>query len=486
MISRPALDAQSDTPLYRQLYQQYAEMIRSGRLVNGERLPATRELAGMLGLNRTTVSAAYELLESEGLISGKVGRGSFVTGEPGVKRTLLEWEHLLDRTAVPAMPSLGKDGISFATSRPADDLFPLQDFRLTCDEVLGGSDLTHILQLGSPAGYEPLRRHLQRESVVVRAGDDLIITSGCQQGLDLIVRVLVRPGDKVAVEDPVYPGIKNLLSQAGASLLGIPVGSDGMDIAHLERVVEREHPKLLIVMPDFQNPTGGTLPMESRLAILRLARATGVIVIENDIYGDLRYQGESLPSLKQLDDSGHTILLRSFSKIAFPGLRVGWISGPRAPIARLVQAKQLCDLHTDQLSQAVLLRFEESGRLSAHRARAIEAGRSRLEAALAACERYLPRGTSHTHPQGGMNLWVQLPEPLDAGELLPRALRENVAYMPGKYFAVSRAEPGALRLSFAGLAPEQIRKGIQILGEIFTTELERTRQAEQEPAPAMV
>src|SRR5438093_2051743 len=217
VIPTPQLDPQSQLPLYQQLHRHFTELIRSQAIKRGERLPATRELAGMLGLNRTTVSAAYELLESEGLISGQVGRGSFVTGEPGAKRTLLEWEHLLDRAAIPAMPSLGKDGISFATSRPADDLFPLQDFRLTCDEVLGGGDLTHILQLGSPAGYEPLRRHLQRERGVVRAGDDLIITSGCQQGLDLIVRVLVRPGDKVAVEDPVYPGIKNLLSQAGAS-----------------------------------------------------------------------------------------------------------------------------------------------------------------------------------------------------------------------------------------------------------------------------
>jgi 2-aminoadipate transaminase len=211
------------------------------------------------------------------------------------------------------------------------------------------------------------------------------------------------------------------------------------------------------------------------------------VVVENDLYGDLRYHGKPLPSLKQLDDTGHTILLRSFSKIAFPGLRVGWVVGPRAPLARLVQSKQLCDLHTDQFSQALLLRFAESGRLAAHRARMLEAGAERLEAALAACAEHLPRGGHFTHPQGGMNLWVRLPEPLDAGELLPRAQRENVAYLPGKYFAVSKFEPGGLRLSFAGVAPHEIEKGIAILGDIFTRELERTRSAgAMEPAQAMV
>ena len=462
-------------------------MIRSGQLARGERLPATRELAGMLGLNRTTISAAYDLLEKDGLISAQVGRGSFVAGGPPASPAQPDWDSLLDARTFGAMPPIGKDGISFATSRPADDLFPIGEFRATCEEVLRGPNVAHILQLGSPAGYEPLRQYLMRESGAMRAGDDLMITSGCQQGLDLVARVLVRPGDKVAVEDPVYPGVKNLLARAGAVLVGIPVGPAGMDVAQLERAVERERPKLAIVTSDFQNPTGATLPLDTRLAILRLARAAGMLVIENDIYGDLRYHGEPLPSLRRLDDSGHTLLLRSFSKIAFPGLRVGWIEGPRAPLARLVEAKQLSDLHTDQLSQAVLLRFAESGRLAAHRRRALEAGTARLAATLAACERYLPPGTTYTRPQGGMNLWVRLPEPLDAGELLQRALREKVAYMPGKYFAVTRAEPGALRLSFAGLAPEEITKGIRILGGIFSGELESMARVEQrEPSPAMV
>ena len=197
--------------------------------------------------------------------------------------------------------------------------------------------------------------------------------------------MLLRPGDTVAVEDPVYPGLKNLLTGMGAQLVGIPVGADGLDVAQLGRVLERERPRFLVVTSNFQNPTGATLPLAARRALLEAAHAAGVPVIENDAYGDLRYEGEALPSLKQLDENGGTVLLRSFSKVSFPGLRVGWVVGPRPLIDRLRQAKEAADLHTDQLSQAVLLEFAESGRLEAHRSRVLKTGAERLAATLEAC-----------------------------------------------------------------------------------------------------
>jgi 2-aminoadipate transaminase len=179
------------------------------------------------------------------------------------------------------------------------------------------------------------------------------------------------------------------------------------------------------------------------------------------------------------------VLLRSFSKISFPGLRVGWALGPKPLIDRLRQAKEASDLHTDQLSQAVLLEFAESGRLRAHLERVLQAGAERLRATLDACREFLPAGTRWTRPEGGMNVWVRLPEPLDAGELLPRARKEGVAYLPGRLFAVSRREPGTLRLSFAGLPPERIRAGLEILGRVFTAEIEAASK-NLGPAQAMV
>jgi len=491
MLPHVQLDPDSGVPLYRQLCTYIKEYIASGKLSRGERLPATRTLAGLLGLNRTTVSAAYALLEAEGLLQGHVGRGSFVLGELGQPRPPgLNWEQILPPPE-PGAPhsSLPPDAISFATSRPAGELFPLDAFRLCCDEVLAGPDAATVLQLGSPAGYAPLRHHLldhARREGVARSSDDLIITSGCQQALDLLQRILVRPGDAVLLEDPVYPGLKNLFANGGAQLVGIPAGIDGIDIEALERAALRTRPRLIVTTPNFQNPTGGTLPVEGRRAVLRIARNAGAILVENDIYGELRYTGEPLPPVKQMDDAGDTVLLRSFSKLTFPGLRVGWIIAPKALVTRVASAKQLADLHTDQLSQAALLRFAESGRLAAHRQRVLAAGAARLRAVLEACAASLPAGSSFTRPQGGMSLWARLPEPLDSAELLPRAHQENVSYLPGRYFEVSRRDPGALRLSFAGLEPEKIRAGLAVLGRVFSSELARTRFERFEPAPAVV
>lgn len=491
MLPIATLNPDSDSPLYRQLYLEIRQLIESGNLAKGGRLPATRELAGQLGLNRTTVSAAYELLESEGLITGHVGRGSFVAGTTASAEPHVPWRDILEPSSPisPAAPT-STPIAGFSSSRPSELLFPLEEFRATCREVISSDDAQTILQLGSPSGYAPLRRYLlelSRTEGVARESDDILITSGVQQAFDLLQRTLVRKGETVLLEDPVYLGLRNVFERAGARIVGVPVGANGIELETLERVIRRERPRLLAVTSNFQNPTGATLPLAARKTLLAIAQAAGVIVIENDIYGALGYEGDPIPTVKRLDDSGDTVLLRSFSKLAFPGLRVGWVIGPRLLIERLTEAKLWSDLHTDQLSQAVLLRFAESGRLAEHRRLMIEAGRERLHAAMSACEKYLPREAKFSRPRGGMSMWVRLPEPLDAGELLPRAEREGVTYLPGKYFAVSRQATNSLRISFAGMTPEQIRSGIAILGRIFQEELQRVRtHSPLVEAPAMV
>jgi 2-aminoadipate transaminase len=475
MLPSLQLDEHSGTPLYRQLYEQISLCIKSGSLGNGERLPATRELAGHLGLNRTTVSAAYTLLEESGLIRGHVGRGSFVDYEVATNA---------------GKTHVAGERISFASSRPAEELFPIAEFQTTCQEVIFSPHAATILQLGSPAGYTPLRQHLLEEAR--QAGDagpddDVLITNGCQQALDLLQRSLIAPGEVVAVEDPVYHGLKNVFTRGGARLLGVPMGPDGIDTVELTRVLANARPRLLVVTPSFQNPTGATLPLSARHDVIRIAREFGTAIVENNIYGDLRYAGEALPTLKSLDPASGVILLRSFSKIAFPGLRVGWVIAPRAIITKLADTKQWSDLHTDQLSQAILLRFAQSGRLAAHKDRVRAAGAGRLRAVLEACEKYLPAGTQYTRPQGGMSLWVRLPQPLDASELLPRVQRENVDYLPGKMFSIGNHDPGSLRISFGGLPPDRIELGMAILGKVFSEELTRVRTADQfAAAPAMV
>jgi 2-aminoadipate transaminase len=368
--------------------------------------------------------------------------------------------------------------ISFASSRPADDEFPFADFRSACREVINSPGAAAILQLGSPFGYGPLRNYLLNEALSegsANDGDDVLITTGCQQALDLIQRVLTPAGSAVVVEDPVYHGVRQVFSRDGIRLAGVSIERDGINVEQVARVVAEMRPQILVITPTFQNPTGATVPVEARKRLLAIADQFEVTIIENDIYGALRYEGESVPTLKQLDESNSVILLRSFSKIAFPGLRVGWMVAPKSTVARLAEARQWCDLHTDQLSQAILLRFAESGSLRAHVERVRRAGAERLRAAFDACERHLPAGSDFTRPSGGMNLWVRLPAPLNAVQLLPQAERENVTYLPGTHFAVAHPQTEALRLSFGSLAPEAIRAGIAILGRVFSEELQRER-----------
>ena len=482
MVPVIQFDSQDSTPIYRQLYTKIKSSILAREIGRGEKLPPTRELAGLLGLNRTTVSAAYELLEAEGLIRGHVGRGSFVEGPPESEK--LDWQALMppeeSAEAAIAMPatenSFAAPEISFASSRPSEALFPLDEFRATCREVIDSQEAAQILQLGPASGYGPLRRYLldqARSQGIAGVDDEILITSGCQQAFDLIQRVLASHGETVLLEDPVYPGLRNVFVRGGARVIGVPVGDHGVDTDALARLMEKEHPRLVVLTPNFQNPTGTTMPEASRKAVLVAARRAGVVMVENDLYGDLRYTGSAIPPLKRLDKSGDTIFLSSFSKIAFPGLRVGWAVGPRHFIARLTDAKESCDLHSDQLSQAVLLRFALSGRLAKHRNRMISRGLERLDATLEACAAELPQGSRFTHPEGGMNIWIRLPEPLDAAEIAARAAREGVSFLPGRHFVVSRPQTQCLRLSFAGLDPEQIRGGLSVLGSIVRSELDR-------------
>ena len=469
MQFRPDLDSTSEIPLYRQLGGYVQRLISGGELQAGDRLPPTRELAGQLGLNRTTVSAAYEWLESEGLIQGAVGRGSFVLGNstrPVLGSQGIDWSHALTPSMFASSGSPASNVIDFSSSRPSEHLFPLEEFRNCCSEVLADRRLQSLLQLGSPLGHAPLRAWLlarARQQGFANDSDDVLITNGCQQAVDILRRALTQPGTKVAIEEPVYPGLRNLFLDAGADLIGVPVTDEGMDLYGLRKALD-SGAKVVVITPSFQNPTGATIPAAPRAALIALTRAAGAVVIENDIYSDLVYQGTGQARLKALDPN--VILLGSFSKIAFPGVRVGWIIAPKPVIARAAELKQLTDLHTDQLSQAFLLHFAESGRLGKHQAIVIAAGREKLRAVEQACQKYL--GTCrYMVPSGGMNMWIDLPAGLDAGALRGLARQAGVDYLPGRYFAVSRSLDSGLRLSFAGLEPADIRRGIAILGGVI-------------------
>lgn len=497
-LSQLLLDTESGVPLYRQLADSIRGLIERGVLQNGERLPATRELANQLKLNRATVSAAYNMLEQSGILQGHVGRGSFIAGTSPAsleqQSKSIDWDSLLGPLEFPSGPAAEVE-INLATSRPAAANFPLAAFRKLSKEVVDSPEALPILQLGSPHGYGPLRRYLMDEAVrsnVARGGDDLLMTNGCQQALDLIARLFLpsdaaMPAKAVVLESPVYHGLLRVFSRAGASVIPVAVDQSGLDIDVLEAMLGRTRPRLIVVTPSFQNPTGATLSLERRKRLLEMTHRSGTVVIENDIYSELRYHGKHLPTLKELDTKGNVILLRSYSKVSFPGLRVGWVLGPRPVIARLAESKQICDLHSDQLSQAVLLRFAQSGELAKHLERTRAEGLKRLEAAMAACKRFLPGGSSYTRPDGGMCLWIELPAPLNAESVLPRAEKRGVSYLPGSLFSNRPAHRRGLRLSFGAVTPEQITEGIQRISEAASEELEMlAARSRLEPLTAVV
>ena len=485
MDIRPSLNPDADVSLYRQLGEYLQHLIEKGDLHPGDRLPPTRELAGQLGLNRTTVSAAYDLLEHEGLIKGEVGRGSYVCGAAQITIESPDWSKALTASVSTGAGTPASGVINFTSSSPSDKLFPLEEFRACCREVLESRDLKTLMRLGSPGGYEPLRRYLLNRAIqsgIARDTDDILITNGCQQALDLLRRALVRQSAKVAIEEPVYPGLKNLFLEAAADLIGVTVSAEGIELPSLRRALNTGA-KVIVLTPSFQNPTGATIPSANRTAICSMARAAGAVIIENDIYSELSYFGESLPKLKQIDPN--VILLGSFSKVAFPGIRVGWIVAPRPVIKRVTELKQLADLHTDHLSQAFLLRFAESGQLEDHRNHVIGAAKEKLKALDQSCRRHLT-ACKWRMPAGGMNIWIDLPAGLDAMSLRGLAQQAGIDYLPGRYFSVTRPLDTGLRLSFAGLEAAEIRKGIEILGGLIHNAIHSRDERAAQPALALV
>ena len=503
------LQPESHIPLYIQLRDQIRALVHTGDLRPGERIPASRELASHLGVHRTTVANAYAELESEGLISGHVGRGTFIRAD-GTSRKIsapphpvsadgeLRWESLFaddrgEEILSRITRAAPRGAISFVLARPATEFFPFEELR-NCLNAVWKREAAEILEFGPTDGYPPLKQalagHLRSEGF--EAGDEnLLITNGCQQGLDLICRAFVRPGDNVLVENPCYPGVVAIFSGGRARILCVPVRTEtgpgatpGVDVSAIEAVLMQNRVKLIVLTPDFHNPTGTTLPIAERRRLLEIAARFQVPIVEDHIYAQMRARGGHVPSLKQLDRSNLVIQIDSFSKIAFPGMRVGWVIAPAVVIDRLRRVKQTTDLHTGQLPQAILAEFMRRGGLSRHLERTRKAYSGRLAALEQALTHHMPAGTKWTHPEGGTSLWLELPPGFDSNELLIHARERGVLFSPGRYFYFQNPLPNTLRLGFAGVSEREIARGIAILADVLRGEMrKRQRGARRAEAP---
>lgn len=366
--------------------------------------------------------------------------------------------------------------ISFAGGLPAAELFPIEQFQEACHRVLADHPAA-ALQYGATEGYAPLREWIAARMArygIVAGVDNVLITSGSQQALDLIGKLLINGGDRVLVEAPTYLGALQAFNTYGAEYVSVPTDHDGLRTDLLEEAL-RSGPKFMYILPNFQNPSGVTLSRERRVELVGLADKYGIPLIEDDPYGQLRFEGEHLPSLLVLDRDnlrrddgyhlGNVLYLSTFSKTLAPGLRLGWIVAPPDVIAKLVQLKQGSDLHTSSFTQAVTYEVVHDGFLDQHVRTIRQVYRERRDVMLAALEEFFPSTVTWTHPAGGLFLWVTLPEGMNAPRLLEAALKENVAFVPGgSFFATGEEGVRHLRLNFSYSQPEQIREGIRRLG----------------------
>lgn len=382
--------------------------------------------------------------------------------------------------------------ISFAGGLPAPDVFPTTRFKEACDAVLHNYP-EQALQYGATEGFPPLRemiaRHTARYGVSAKV-ENVLITSGSQQALDLIGKLLINSGDWVLVEAPTYLGALQAFNIYGAEYVSVPSDDDGLRTDQLEKPL-RSGPKFMYVLPNFQNPGGTTLAEGRRHELVLMADRYGVPIIEDDPYGQLRYEGEHLPSLVALDrenlrrDSeysiGNVIYLSTFSKTLAPGLRLGWIVAPTDVISKLIQIKQGMDLHTSTFTQAVAYEVAKDNFLDEHVKLIRKVYGERRDVMLAALKEYFPAEASWTHPKGGLFLWVTLPAGMSCQKLFEAALKENVAFVPGDSFYAPNgfAEECMrhLRLNFSNAQPEQIREGIRRLSVAVKLQMHQLQPA---------
>ena len=369
--------------------------------------------------------------------------------------------------------------ISFAGGLPAPDVFPVERFREACRKVLD-TQSSQALQYGATEGYDALRemiaRHTSRYGIKAKP-EHVMITSGSQQALDLIGKLLINSGDRVLVEAPTYLGALQAFNVYGAEYVSVPSDNDGLRTDLLEEPL-RSGPKFMYVLPNFQNPGGTTLSEPRRQELVLLADRYGIPIIEDDPYGQLRYEGEHLSPLVVLDrenlrrDSeysiGNVIYLSTFSKTLAPGLRLGWIVAPPDVISKLVQLKQGADLHTSTFVQMVAYEVARDNFLDEHIKLIRRVYRERRDVMMESLAQHCPPEVTWTRPQGGLFLWVTLPEGMDCHQVFEAAIKENVAFVPGDSFYTGNgyAEEGRrhFRLNFSNAQPEQIREGIRRLG----------------------
>ncbi|MCB0194038.1 MAG: PLP-dependent aminotransferase family protein [Anaerolineae bacterium] len=491
-FSRLELDRDKSRALYLQVADHLRHRIESGELACDTRLPASRVLAKQLGVNRVTVVNAYAELEAEGLVTTKVGSGTYVTaanetsvhddqtpmpvrlGGPPLRRHWNAGQMMNEMMRLARQPGV----LSFAAGTPASEFIPVNEFRRAINDVLR-RDGADALQYEEASGYFPLRQviaeMLQDQDIEVKA-NDILITAGCQQAMDIALQVMARGKDNVlVVEEPCYLGLLDLLSSKRITPVGVPMDEHGMRVDQLEQIILRHRPSLIYSTPNFHNPTGISIPLERRMAMLEIAARYGVPILEDTTYDELYYESKPLPTLKSLDTNDIVFHAGGFSKTLVPGIRIGYLVAPQSLQERVVTTKQTTDILTSPLNQRALHAYLESGGFPDHLKMVRTAYQTRRDTMLAAMEQHFPDEARWQRPGGGIYLWVEMPQPgPTATELYLTAINYNVAFSIGSVFSAGGYFAHAMRLNFAGCPPDEIEEGIRRLGKAWKELLSRS------------
>jgi len=483
-----ALDRTVGLPLAEQIVRYYRRVIEDGGLRQGDLLPPIRRVAQASGVTRATVQQAYRILGEQGLVRGMVGRGTTVLGQAEVAQGPLsavaasavrELQQMPGSAPLPAGRALVAD---FAELSPDVERFPVVELRAALDRVLvqrAGELLSYAHEAsGLPELRALLAERCRGIDPGARAGD-FLITAGAQQALDLLLRTICAPGDAVVVTSPSYHQMAGLLKAHGLPVVSVPWRADGLDMAAFEQAVRRSDVRLCYLMPTFHNPTGRTLGLQERRDLVAILQQTRVPVVEDEYQQELRFVGDPLPSLRQLDERGLTVTVSTFSKGLFPGLRVGWVHGTGQLLQPMTAVKRFVDLETSPLLQAALVELAVRGAID----RCLESVRQDLgerhRALQAVFEREMPEGCQWTSPEGGYVAWLELPRAGQGDRLAEMVAERGVRVASGRVFEPGGRPSRGVRLSLSRVTEVQVTAGAKILADAARQLLQGVRPASQ-------
>ena len=368
--------------------------------------------------------------------------------------------------------------ISFAGGLPAPELFPVKEMKAAVDKVFeehGQEAMQYGAAKGVTALREVIQQHVKKKENVDSELDNVLVTTGSEQALDLVGKAFVDPGDTVLVEQPTYLCALDVFRSYGANFASVEMDEDGMKMDALEEALKANpNTKLIYTVPNFQNPTGRTMTEERRKQLAELAEKYDVYVLEDNPYGEIRFAGQHVPAVKSFDKSGHVLYMSTFSKTLAPGFRLGWLVADEDVVNKLTVLKQSADLHTDNLAQFAVAQFFADNDVDAHVKEISDLYGKRKDLMLEGIKKYFPEGVKYTNPEGGMFLWVEVPGVDDTVELFKECLEHDVAFVPGDPFFAGKAQPGAFRLNYSNMKEDQIEVGLKRLGAALTAAVNKS------------